>query len=65
MFSILSSDVSCIDSINVTENIEGGQSKEVALFIESLGHAALVFVNKQLVGIETILLVTNFVHNNV
>lgn len=37
-------------SFNVTENIEGGQSKEVALFIESLGHAALVFMNKQLVG---------------
>lgn len=40
----------CIDSINVNENNEVVQEKEALLIVESLGHAALVFVNKRLVG---------------
>ncbi|KAM1108418.1 hypothetical protein PS1_005026 [Malus domestica] len=37
-------------SINVNENIITRQEEELFLHIESLGHAALVFVNKRLVG---------------
>ncbi|XP_062013258.1 beta-galactosidase 8-like [Rosa rugosa] len=37
-------------SINVNENIAPGQGKELFLNIESLGHAALVFVNKKPIG---------------
>lgn len=37
-------------SINVNENIVPGQGKELFLHIESLGHAALVFVNKKPIG---------------
>ncbi|KAG8385614.1 hypothetical protein BUALT_Bualt03G0063400 [Buddleja alternifolia] len=37
-------------SINMDEKIEQNQTKEVGLLIGSLGHAALLFVNKQLVG---------------
>ncbi|RVW46315.1 Beta-galactosidase 8 [Vitis vinifera] len=37
-------------SINVKESIVPGQEKEAFLHIGSLGHAALVFVNKRLVG---------------
>ncbi|ONI10286.1 hypothetical protein PRUPE_4G038600 [Prunus persica] len=37
-------------SINVKENNIPGQAKELFLHIESLGHAALAFVNKRLVG---------------
>ncbi|XAR66402.1 Beta-galactosidase [Bertholletia excelsa] len=37
-------------TINVNENIKQGQENQVFLVIESLGHAALVFVNKRLVG---------------
>ncbi|XP_059635184.1 beta-galactosidase 6-like, partial [Cornus florida] len=37
-------------SINVNENIKLGLAEEVYLVIESLGHAALVFLNKRLVG---------------
>lgn len=40
----------CIDSIKVNENNTEGQQKEALLLVESLGHAALVFVNKRLVG---------------
>lgn len=31
-------------------DLKNGQGKEVGLLISSLGHAALVFVNKRLVG---------------
>ncbi|XP_058199429.1 beta-galactosidase 6-like isoform X2 [Rhododendron vialii] len=37
-------------SINVNENNKVVQEKEALLIVESLGHAALVFVNKRLVG---------------
>ncbi|KAA8515324.1 hypothetical protein F0562_018445 [Nyssa sinensis] len=37
-------------SINVNEDNKLGQAEEVFLVIASLGHAALVFVNKRLVG---------------
>ncbi|XP_038689515.1 beta-galactosidase 6-like isoform X2 [Tripterygium wilfordii] len=37
-------------SINVEENIMPGQEKEVLLNIDSLGHAALIFVNKELLA---------------
>ncbi|KAK3028523.1 hypothetical protein RJ639_038591, partial [Escallonia herrerae] len=37
-------------SINVDENMKHGRESEGILLIESLGHAALVFVNKKLVG---------------
>ncbi|GMY37244.1 beta-galactosidase 8-like [Fagus crenata] len=37
-------------SINVKEDIMPGKEKELLLQIESLGHAALVFVNKRLQG---------------
>ena len=37
-------------SINVKEDIMPGKEKELLLHIESLGHAALVFVNKRLQG---------------
>ncbi|XP_019170092.1 PREDICTED: beta-galactosidase 8-like isoform X1 [Ipomoea nil] len=37
-------------SINVDQNNERGKTKEVELTISSLGHAALVFVNKKLIG---------------
>ncbi|KAL0353143.1 UNVERIFIED_CONTAM: Beta-galactosidase 6 [Sesamum angustifolium] len=38
-------------SINMTAKTEQNQTKEVGLLIRSLGHAALLFVNKRLVGI--------------
>ncbi|KAL2475471.1 Beta-galactosidase 8 [Abeliophyllum distichum] len=37
-------------SINVDEKIKQHETKELGLLIGSLGHAALVFVNKRLVG---------------
>ncbi|XP_052201192.1 beta-galactosidase 6-like isoform X2 [Diospyros lotus] len=37
-------------SINVNKSTSQGQEKEAFLVVESLGHAALVFVNKRLVG---------------
>nr|AYP70305.1 beta-galactosidase 2 [Actinidia deliciosa] len=37
-------------SINVDDNAKQGQEKEALLLVQSLGHAALVFVNKKLVG---------------
>jgi len=37
-------------SINVEEDIMPGKEKDYLLHIESLGHAALVFVNKRLQG---------------
>ncbi|KAM7506125.1 hypothetical protein LguiB_005029 [Lonicera macranthoides] len=37
-------------SIIMNENITNGQGKEAFLVISSLGHAALVYVNKKLVG---------------
>ena len=40
-----------VGSINVQESIVPGQEKEAFLHIGSLGHAALVFVNKRLVGV--------------
>ena len=40
-----------VGSINVKESIVPGQEKEAFLHIGSLGHAALVFVNKRLVGV--------------
>ncbi|KAI5656979.1 hypothetical protein M9H77_25772 [Catharanthus roseus] len=36
--------------INVEVDLKNGQGKEVGLLISSLGHAALLFVNKRLVG---------------
>lgn len=59
-------------SINIDANIEQNQTKEVGLLIGSLGHAALLFVNKRLVGkpcmcstISTYrwsLAISNFIH---
>ncbi|KAL9146475.1 hypothetical protein ABFS82_13G112700 [Erythranthe guttata] len=37
-------------SINMDEKIGQNETKEVGLFVGSLGHAALIFVNKRLVG---------------
>lgn len=37
-------------SIIMNENITNGQGKEAFLVISSMGHAALVYVNKKLVG---------------
>lgn len=34
----------------MNENITNGQGKEAFLVISSMGHAALVYVNKKLVG---------------
>lgn len=39
-----------IGSVNVNEEAKHGESLEALLVIESLGHAALVFVNKKPVG---------------
>ncbi|KAI4368179.1 hypothetical protein MLD38_016766 [Melastoma candidum] len=37
-------------SINMDEKMESGQSKQALLQLQSLGHAAVVFVNKERVG---------------
>ena len=40
-----------VGSINVKASTVPGQEKDPILHIGSLGHAALVFVNKKLVGV--------------
>ncbi|KAL5730081.1 hypothetical protein ACHQM5_002952 [Ranunculus cassubicifolius] len=37
-------------SINIDEKLKPGEMKEVLLSIESLGHAALIYINKEVVG---------------
>ena len=48
--NILTATILHFGSINVDENAKQGQEKEALLLVQSLGHAALVFVNKKLVG---------------
>ena len=41
------------DSINLDEELSTNEKKEVLLHVQSLGHAALLFINKELAGLKS------------